>query len=261
MAWLARHRHELVWAILVLAQNWIARGMPRWTGRPLGSFESWCRVVGGILQTAGIDGFLANREELYRRVDEETEEWRAFVSAWNEERGSEVMKAADLLFLVRDGDMLPSVFASAKEGATDRALSSRLGKALSQRRDRRYGDLVIRSLGQDSHRKGALYRVEVASAAKDGGPRSAPSADVPQEYGPIADTNAEHAEHAERVFNARAREIGEEDTRSETTINVPQLPLVPQTDTDSADLGAEGVRKVARGLPHEVPQRFKGCGC
>ncbi|MEE8384368.1 MAG: bifunctional DNA primase/polymerase, partial [Dehalococcoidia bacterium] len=66
MAWLARHRHELVWAILVLTQNWIARGMPRWTGRPLGSFESWSRVVGGILQTAGIGGFLANREELYR---------------------------------------------------------------------------------------------------------------------------------------------------------------------------------------------------
>ena len=81
-AWVRAHRHELLWSLLVLAQNWIASGKPAWSGNPMGTFESWCHVVGGILEQAGIEGFLANRDELYRNVDTESEEWRAFVAAW-----------------------------------------------------------------------------------------------------------------------------------------------------------------------------------
>ena len=51
-AWLRRHRHELIWAHLVLVQHWISAGRPGWAGRPLGSFEAWSAVVGGVLQAA-----------------------------------------------------------------------------------------------------------------------------------------------------------------------------------------------------------------
>ena len=63
--------------------HWLAAGSSSHGGRrPLGSFESWCRVVGGILDSAAIPGFLDNRAELYRQVDQESEEWRAFTQAW-----------------------------------------------------------------------------------------------------------------------------------------------------------------------------------
>jgi hypothetical protein len=77
-----RHRHELVWALLVLVRNWFAVGQPGWFGAVLGSYEAWCSTVGGILEAAGVSGFLENREELYRAADAESEEWRAFVSWW-----------------------------------------------------------------------------------------------------------------------------------------------------------------------------------
>ncbi len=260
MGWLGRHRHELVWALLVLTQNWIARGRPTWSGRTFGSYESWSSVVGGITEAAGIEGFLANREELYRRADAETEEWRAFVAAWWEEHGSRAVKAADLIALALHEDLLPSVFASAKEDANERALRTRLGKALSQRRDRRFADIFIRGLGQDSHRKGALYRLEEANTPEVEAQPSASSADVPHEDGAMSDTNAEGAEDAEPVSNARARELEGNEINTSTAKNVPQHPLVPQTDTDQAGSGAEDVRKMGLDL-RDVPQPFKGCGC
>ena len=66
--WAAAHRHELVWAALVLGRAWVAAGRPPGQ-RTIGSFESWARVVGGVLETAGIPGFLGNLQELYERVE------------------------------------------------------------------------------------------------------------------------------------------------------------------------------------------------
>ena len=62
--WVAQNRGELVWAIMTLIQNWIAKGMHPWDGKPKASFESWSRVMGGILRDAGIRGFLENEDRL-----------------------------------------------------------------------------------------------------------------------------------------------------------------------------------------------------
>jgi hypothetical protein len=268
IGWLQRHRHELVWALLVLVQHWMVQGRPPWEGKPLGSYEAWSSVIGGILQAAGIEGFLANRDELYRRTDAETEEWRAFVSAWWETHADAPVRTGNLYELTRQWDLLPSIFAVARDDASERALKTRLGKALGQRRDRRYGDFFIRSLGHDTHHKGALYRLESADSVNDSAERSAPnaqpSADVPQDKPSTPDTIAEVAEHAERVFNAKTEKRWGEENEEETPNNVPQLPHLPQTDTDSADLGAEGERKVSPNVPQNVPQqgrpRCRKCG-
>lgn len=63
-AWVADNRPKLVWAILTLVQNWIAKGMKPWTGKPKASFEAWSRVMGGILRDAEIRGFLENEDRL-----------------------------------------------------------------------------------------------------------------------------------------------------------------------------------------------------
>ncbi|MEX0749255.1 MAG: ATPase, partial [Dehalococcoidia bacterium] len=96
VCWLKRHRHDVIWACLVLVRHWLARGRPDWTGQPMGSYESWCRVLGGILETAGISGFLENRRELYRRGDVDSEEWRAFTSSWWEQHRTTPVKVAEL---------------------------------------------------------------------------------------------------------------------------------------------------------------------
>ena len=50
-------------AALTLARNWFSEGRPQWSGRPLGSYEEWSRLVGGILEAADIPGFLGNKSE------------------------------------------------------------------------------------------------------------------------------------------------------------------------------------------------------
>ena len=231
-AWLRRHRHELVWAFLVLVQHWIAVGRPAWDGVPLGSYEAWSSVVGGILQAAGIGGFLENREELYARTDAETEEWRLFVGAWWEAHAETPVKAGDLYALCRDRELLPSVFAGAKDDATDRALTTRLGLALRRRRDRCFGDLVVRSQA-DAHEKATMYRLEPSGLRDVEGNVPQISANVPQE---ITDSQIQlrDVRYLAGFFSdLRAREKSPEQNVEGTASNVPQ---VPQTDSGRAQI-------------------------
>jgi hypothetical protein len=71
--WLRENHVDLAWACCVLVQNWLDEGRRPWsaTTEIMGSYESWCRVIGGILEAAGIEGFLANRKDfLQRRTDD-----------------------------------------------------------------------------------------------------------------------------------------------------------------------------------------------
>ena len=67
---------------------WLAAGRPQGTVT-LGMYESWAGVVGGILETAGIEGFLGNLETIYEDADVESDEGRRFVRRlWQERRDS-----------------------------------------------------------------------------------------------------------------------------------------------------------------------------
>lgn len=79
--WAREHRGELVGNLLILAQAWFAAGQPDPSVEPLGSFEQWTRVVGGILEHAGVQGFLYNLEDLYETADSEAAEWARFLEA------------------------------------------------------------------------------------------------------------------------------------------------------------------------------------
>lgn len=184
-----------MWAFLVLAQNWVASACPAWDGVVLGSFEGWSRVVGGVLSAANIAGFMENREELYERVDAVSEEWRRFVSVWWENHGDRSVAIGELLNVAQE--LLPSVFSKVRDGASDRALRTRFGKALAEQRDRRFGDHFIRNAGVDKHTKGALWAIEAALDAEPLDLESATSAEVPHETGPVSGSFAEVAEVAE----------------------------------------------------------------
>jgi hypothetical protein len=49
LRWAVEHRGELVWAALVFVRSWLAAGQPE-GHRTLGSYESWAKVIGGILE-------------------------------------------------------------------------------------------------------------------------------------------------------------------------------------------------------------------
>ncbi len=126
-AWVRQHRADLVWAALIFVQNWVAKGKPRFTTRHLGSFEDWSELIGGVLATAGIPGFLTNLEAYSVQADTETTEWDRFVSAWWETHKTTGVETAMLLPLAEA--FMPEVLGDGVE----RSQRTRLGKALRKR--------------------------------------------------------------------------------------------------------------------------------
>lgn len=165
--WAREHRGELVRACLVLVRAWLAAGKPAWVpgpgARKIGSFESWCEVLGGILGHAGIPGFLENREETRARAGEIDAEWGRFFTAWAERHGTETDVAArDLLPLVEEEGHLVGVV----DGKTPRALQTKFGSALKSRAGRVYNGMrLVLPVNADGKPKvdrkgGACYRLE-----------------------------------------------------------------------------------------------------
>jgi hypothetical protein len=83
VAYALAHRAELVWACLALVQTWIAEGKPK-VSLParLGGFESFTEVMGGVLASANIPGFLANLDAFQADSDSDADHWRTFIIEW-----------------------------------------------------------------------------------------------------------------------------------------------------------------------------------
>ena len=91
------HREYYFSAALSMVQNWIDAGCPSGTTTVLDSFGDWMLAVAGILETAGIEGFNANRESFLERTDVDGTEAKEFVSRWYREFGIEPKQPAGLL--------------------------------------------------------------------------------------------------------------------------------------------------------------------
>ena len=79
LAWVSEQRSRLTWACLVLCRAWISEDCP--TGSPtLGGFNEATGVAGGILDVAGVPGFLDNLDQLYEESDAEH---RKVQNAWH----------------------------------------------------------------------------------------------------------------------------------------------------------------------------------
>jgi len=62
-------------ACLVMIRAWVNAGRPRPPVRPLGSFESWSYVIGGVLHNANV-GASSKTWRVLRTRDSEGQVWR-----------------------------------------------------------------------------------------------------------------------------------------------------------------------------------------
>jgi hypothetical protein len=143
--WMNENRSKLVWSCLVLIRAWFAAGRPKGK-RTLGMFDSWAKTIGGILEVAGIAGFLENLDEFYESADTEGEALRTFIGLWWEAFQEKAVGVSDLWPLAIDQAGLDL----GEKG--DRSQKTALGKKLSFARDRTYA--VVTSAGSQ------LLRVE-----------------------------------------------------------------------------------------------------
>ncbi|MGD0777415.1 MAG: hypothetical protein ABSC05_31745 [Candidatus Solibacter sp.] len=154
-AWTIFHRGALLAALLTLSRAWFVAGRPKPAVRPLGSFEKWIITIGGILEHAGINGFMMNAGDMYREADEESTQWEAFLltlqelfpdpfttaavadelqgKTWDTEKHiAEPSKRAMQLRSALPDSLL-------EVADKDALFRRRLGKLLGERVERRYG--------------------------------------------------------------------------------------------------------------------------
>jgi hypothetical protein len=103
LSWIFANRGTALYHLLVLVKAWQAAGHPAQDPKTpkFESFEAFRQVVGGILNSAEISGFLLNLEEARQEADEESSTLRAFLDAWASQHRQEAVFASDLLPIAR----------------------------------------------------------------------------------------------------------------------------------------------------------------
>jgi len=196
--WAKEHRAHLAAALLTLVRAWIVAGRPEPDVTVMGGFEKWTRVVGGVLQHAGIEGFLDNLNELEDTAFGEDNMWSSALEAihkWASDRGGDEVPTFTARDLARaleqnfrsEADFRDPVVTTILEHLPDalltklrhrESIAQSLGKTLQYRLERRYpGGWHIRQV--DRGREGVQWEVHCDDVTIDsdseGGPSPHPS--------------------------------------------------------------------------------------
>ncbi len=156
LRWARQQLTAILNAALTLSQAWLAAGRPD-GAQILGSYEDWAHTIGGILDVAGIPGFLGNLDELYEVSDTESQALAAFVAGWWELFQDRPVNAGDL-WPIAGKSQPPLPIGDGNE----RSQRTRFGIWLGQQRDRVIGRRRITPAGIDQRQRVAMWRLTQA---------------------------------------------------------------------------------------------------
>ncbi len=145
--WALQHRNELVYAACVLVQAWVAAGRPAPDASvpTLGKFGPYRRVMGGVLEVAGVPGFLRNLNHL-TESSPEAEAFRMLASLVVATYGrNKPFDAASVYDLVKDEVEIASAI-DPTHGANPHGFKTKLGSFLSSHKDQIVGELKLQKL-------------------------------------------------------------------------------------------------------------------
>ena len=154
--WVASNHGGLIWAMLTLVRAWFVAGCPKGTAK-LGMYESYCQVIGGILDVAGVPGFLDIRQEQAQLAEDESD-LAPLIPRWQETHGFSHVRVGELLELSEELDL---------EGSTENSRKIKLGKLLRANRGRRFDDVVLVEAGKQAGSK--LWRLDPIAANESSG--------------------------------------------------------------------------------------------
>jgi hypothetical protein len=183
-SWAVENRGELIWAVLTLCRAWVNCRCPAGPEKPLGSFESWTKVIGGILHVAEIPGLLGNVKEVraHTRDTDHAELLQALSRAM-----------PDVEFTARDvaSDEGVRGCLSVPDNAVAGSVARKLGYRLRSIVDRPIAGVVLRRAGE-AHRGVSRWRVELTGqgAAYGSSPPSPPQPAKPMATGDTAGGDA-----------------------------------------------------------------------
>lgn len=146
-AWLGDNASTVVAALVTMVRGWLAAGAKTVNTR-MGDYSRWASTVAGILEYLEVPGWLTTRDNS-TGLDDEAEEWAAFLAAWRDAIGEDPVTTKQLLGLKED---LPRLHNG------DAPSTKQLGHWLKAREGRYFEDLKIVRV-PDSHKKQNLWRV------------------------------------------------------------------------------------------------------
>lgn len=149
--WLRRQAGTVVAALVTMVRGWLAEGAKPVRVRK-GDYSEWASMIAGVLTFLGVPGWLADRDNEIS-MDDETQEWSAFLTVWRNKLGS---------VPVTTGMVLGSVADHAPRMAKTGELPSAnvLGGWLKARQGRYFGNHKV-VLVWDAHKCQNTWRVDV----------------------------------------------------------------------------------------------------
>ena len=198
-SWTRKHRAELMTAILTLVRAWFAQGQPRPTRSvSFGSFEVWERIVGGIVEVAGLTGFLDNLKVWRSESDFETQYWAGHLGWLRRTFGEEPFRTAEVKAkaMAAPGDYLapPKL-----DDPTEKAYGKFLGEAYSRLRGRRYGEFWVERDG-GAHGHISMWRVYQTTEDLPPAPGTEPDPDPEPQDPQDGPDNVCRCSRTERVY-------------------------------------------------------------
>jgi len=161
--WVRNNRGEILANALTLARAWYVAGKPKGSKKPLGSFESWTKILSGMLEYVGVTGLLENAAELAER-DSGADEWAFFLAKWYDMFGPRPILMKELLNeLWRDEDLaevMPEEVAEALRGPQTKGAGIKVGKALARKTGVTYSNGLKLNRREDAHKGQKTWAVE-----------------------------------------------------------------------------------------------------
>jgi hypothetical protein len=219
LSWTRKHRKELLTAILTLVRAWYAAGSPYpKRGVSFGSFEVWERMVGGIVETAGMADFLGNLKVWRSESDFDSQYWIGHLGWLRDQFADRPFKTAQ----VKEKALTDpaSYLAPPKlDDPTEKTYGKALGEAYGRIRGRRYGDHWLERVGS-AHGHVSVYRVFADGDLPPAPPVAAPE---PPPWDDPLDTGTWPSEREP-----------EDPTEPDTDVSIPEPDPAPHNEHGDA---------------------------
>jgi DNA polymerase I-like protein with 3'-5' exonuclease and polymerase domains len=208
LSWTRKNRKELLTAILTLVRAWYAAGAPYpKRGVSFGSFEVWERMVGGIVETAGLPDFLGNLKVWRSESDFDSQYWIGHLGWLRDQFEDRPFKTAQVREKALTAGSDVYLAPPRLDDPTEKTYGKALGEAYGRIRGRRYGDFWLERVGS-AHGHVSVYRVFI-----DGDlPEAPPVAEPPPWDDLDTDVSIPEPDPAPENEHAEARGPAPEDT-------------------------------------------------
>ncbi|HUU97490.1 MAG TPA: bifunctional DNA primase/polymerase [Phycisphaerae bacterium] len=124
-AYVREQRRTVLSALIGMVENWLAAGRQE-HGAPLGGFEGWSKIVGGVLQVNGFTEWRKNETNWRMAHDPRGQEMAEFVKLWWTKIQGNETEAQELIELANHNEMFANILSKPSRQAVGAAFGKML---------------------------------------------------------------------------------------------------------------------------------------